>query len=447
MSPRRDGRSLGKRLALAMAAIGAAVAMAVSSAQALVAYRSGQLRLEDELDRNVDHYVAAVSEALWIFDEKLLRALLDGMVRSPELSWASVSDRSGVELGAGEKPSTERWLKVIPLNYPVRGVLSPIGELRLAGDEAAAKRAAMETLTVSLPISLAAILFLSLIVYFMLSREVSKPLAEAAALIGALEPEEPAGELSLARPRRGDEIDALVAAFGDMTARLKSAFGKRLEAEAGLEQALADRELLIRELHHRTRNNMQTLVALLALEKSRISDEAAVAAFEAIESRMASMALVHRFLYASEDLSAINLADYVRARVEEALDDGRGGAVAVEYELDDLRVSIDVAVPFGIILGELVELERRHVFSGGRGGWMRILLSDRGGGKVELVVEDDGSDSPRLEACEDGDGLSYDLLHSLAEGQLGGSLECSAIPAGGFRNTLRFALAGPKARV
>ncbi|MBL8968524.1 MAG: hypothetical protein JNG85_16080 [Spirochaetaceae bacterium] len=454
MTSASAGASLKRRLSGLILATGLVAAGMASLVHALVAYRSETLRLGHELDRAALLYGPAVTEALWVFDESLVRALLGGMVRSPELAWAAVAEEKGIVAEEGERPASERWLRRVPLSRELRGVEQKLGELLLAGDEAAPPRAAVDSLLVTLPVSLGVLFFLALTILGFLSRQVSRPLAEAVAHLEAFDLEKGGGELALGRRRYGDELDILVESFNELGARLRSAYRTRLEAEASLERVLAEREVLVKELYHRTRNNMQVLISLLALEKAGLSDEAAIAAFESIEGRIASMSLVHRLLYESRDLVALDLADYVRERGEEAARraETQGRSARLRFDLESIETSVDIAIPFGLVLGELLDEAFRNLGQGGR-GLVRVSLSRLGDEGAELVVERPGGggqggetggvgggDAAGDVAGAAAGGFGSEIVAALVAEQLHGRLSRETAGEGGFRSRVGFSL-------
>jgi len=444
-----SGRSLKRRLSGIILATGLIAALVASLVHAGVSYRSGVLRLRLELGHSAELYGPAAAEALWVFDENLVQALLDGMVRSPELAWAAVADDKGIVAEAGERPASETWLRRLPLSKLIRGADVRIGELLLAGDDAAPARAALDSLLATLPVSLGVLVFLALTILGFLSRQVSRPLAAAVAHLEAFDLEKGGGELALGRRRRGDELDILVEAFNELGSRLRSAYRTRLEAEASLEKSLAEREILVKELYHRTRNNMQVLLSLLALEKAGLADEAALAAFESIEGRIASMALVHRLLYESRDLVALDLADYVRERGEEAARraEAQGRSARLHFGLESIETSVDIAIPFGLVLGELLDEAFRSVGDGGRGS-VRVSLARRGGEGAELVVELPGLGQARPEAGPATGAVAgpaslaagLEIVAALVSEQLHGRLSRESIESGGLRSRVEFSL-------
>lgn len=213
------------------------------------------------------------------------------------------------------------------------------------------------------------------------------------------------------------------------TLHLRKEVGERLEAESRLRQTLAERETLIRELYHRTKNSLQTVSSILALQADAYPDEGSFTrlASEA-DSRIQAIALVHKLLYESSDLSRVRIGDYTRHLAEATLL-RRGvvaGRVALRIDAPNLDVPLDTAVPFGLALNELLINSIRHAFPDGRCGSIEIRLKKGDDGSMSMSYRDDGPGLPSGFDPVSQATLGMRLIHSLAVDQLGGSLRIEA---------------------
>jgi two-component sensor histidine kinase len=163
------------------------------------------------------------------------------------------------------------------------------------------------------------------------------------------------------------------------------------EAAAGQRRAAAEREVLLREVYHRVKNNLQIIQSLLRLG-ARGLDERAREPFDAAVRRIGAMARVHTLVYASEDFTSIDLKDYLEglmAEIGEGLQaDERG--IAVEVEVERLRVPLDTAVPLAFIAVELATNALKHAFPPGRSGRIRVSAR-RQDGHGHLAIDDNGT--------------------------------------------------------
>jgi two-component system, sensor histidine kinase PdtaS len=166
-------------------------------------------------------------------------------------------------------------------------------------------------------------------------------------------------------------------------------------AERVIEASLREKEVLLREIHHRVKNNLQIIASLLELQGDNIRDPEALTQLAEGQQRIRSMALIHESLYRSADLASVNLAEYVADLAEQlsasyGLDPDR---VRVVVEVADVRLGIDTAIPCGLLINELVSNSLKHAFPSRRAGRVRVTLR-QAEGRVELGVSDDGVGLP-----------------------------------------------------
>lgn len=161
--------------------------------------------------------------------------------------------------------------------------------------------------------------------------------------------------------------------------------------EQRLRESLKEKEVLLKEVHHRVKNNLQIISSLLFLQKDTIADPAVQAIFEESRNRIASMALIHEELYRSGDLARVDLKEYLERLTPKLVQSLRGNrAVGFALDLQECRVSVDKAIPFGLIVNELVTNAVKHAFAGRESGTIRLTMTPEADDMVRAVVEDDG---------------------------------------------------------
>jgi PAS domain S-box-containing protein len=213
---------------------------------------------------------------------------------------------------------------------------------------------------------------------------------------------------------------------------------EKKRAEAELERLVAQKDILMKELQHRVKNNLAVVGALLGLAADTTADEAAQEAFASAISRVGAIASVYEKLYASEDLETVDMSAYAETLARSIfatynLDPGR---ITLSTAVEALRLDSKRCVPFGLALNELLSNALKYAYPGGERGEIRVGLRGEAGGAL-LAVEDDGRGIPEEFRGPDCESMGMVLLRSFAR-QLGGSLEldCSA----GTRALLRFPL-------
>ncbi|MCP4660843.1 MAG: DUF1638 domain-containing protein [bacterium] len=210
------------------------------------------------------------------------------------------------------------------------------------------------------------------------------------------------------------------------------------QAEEQIAVSLREKEVLLREIHHRVKNNMQVITSLLRLQAKKIRDKEALAAFSDSQNRIRAMALVHETLYQSDYLAGVSCRDYL-GKLVRSLSRAYGTparAIRVVVDAADASMDVDHAIPVGLIVSELVTNAMKYAFPEDGGGEIRIAMHPAGEEELELVVGDDGVGLPEAIDLQSTATLGLRLVKRLAEDQLGATLGIHR--AGGTRFTIRF---------
>jgi len=198
----------------------------------------------------------------------------------------------------------------------------------------------------------------------------------------------------------------------------------RKQALEQIKSSLHEKEVLLKEIHHRVKNNMQVITSLLSLQSKTIGDARAFAVFQDSQNRVKSMALIHETLYQSKDLSRINFAEYLQKLVAHVSRSYRirPDAVKINVNVDDVSLPIDTAVPCGLIINELAANSLKYAFPADTKGEINITFS-RVDARYVLCVSDTGVGLPADFDPEKGKSLGMKLVRMLTT-QLCGELEC-----------------------
>ncbi len=172
---------------------------------------------------------------------------------------------------------------------------------------------------------------------------------------------------------------------------------ERKKAEEKLKTSLLEKEVLLREIHHRVKNNLQIISSLLNLQSRHIEDAAALDMFQESRNRVRSMALVHEKLYRSEDLAKVDFGEYVRSLGSHLF--MAYGVSSKSLELDvnvkDVFLDINTSIPCGLIINELISNSLKHAFKDREKGRISVGLKSNNNGQFKLVVSDDGVGLPK----------------------------------------------------
>jgi PAS domain S-box-containing protein len=183
------------------------------------------------------------------------------------------------------------------------------------------------------------------------------------------------------------EVESIVEINLDIT--------RRKRAEEQLRTALKEKEVLLKEIHHRVKNNFQTISSLLSLQSVYIKDEQTLELFKNSQGRIKTMALIHEKLYESRDLSKIDFNEYIRSLTAHIFDSYllQPGQVRLKIKIKkDIRLNIDTAIPIGLIINELVSNSLKYAFPESRKGDIQVNLGNCIDNKYDytLIVADNG---------------------------------------------------------
>ncbi len=208
-------------------------------------------------------------------------------------------------------------------------------------------------------------------------------------------------------------------------------------AEERILASLHEKEVLLKEIHHRVKNNMQVVSSLLGLQSAAITEGADIrGAFNDMQNRIKSMAIVHENLYHSEDFSRVDFREYIRSLVMNISHsfgvDGK--KIRIGIDVEDAALDMNAAVPCGLLLNELITNAVKHAFPGGRKGELTISMHRVDGGAYRLAVKDDGPGLPDGLDSIAQSSLGLRLAKLLAN-QIGGELTVGSGPGAEFAVT------------
>ncbi len=198
-------------------------------------------------------------------------------------------------------------------------------------------------------------------------------------------------------------------------------YKSRREVQARIEE----KETLLKEVHHRVKNNLQTVSSLLSLQSRSIEDDKISSIIKSSQNRVVSMAMVHEMLYKRDDyLSKIELKPYIEELCEYLIRSIKGGTNTIDLKLDiaDIKLSIDTVIPLGLIINETVTNALKYGFPEENSGEILIKLSAQEEKKYELYLGDNGIGFPESVNPKKSKSLGLKLIHNLSR-QLRGTIE------------------------
>ncbi len=218
----------------------------------------------------------------------------------------------------------------------------------------------------------------------------------------------------------------------------------RKNAEMALKNALAEKETLLREIHHRVKNNMQTIVGLLRMHARKADDGQLTQIFSDCRDRITAMSLIHESLYQSDDLARIDFGAYLKklCRNLGRAYDTEGKGVALEINVDNVSLNMDQGIAVGMVVTELIANAFKHAFPGDKGGNVSVTLSSLDAESVELMVADDGKGIPPEVDPFDSGSIGLRLATAAVIRELGGTMDVER--DNGARFIIRFKCEPPR---
>ena len=209
------------------------------------------------------------------------------------------------------------------------------------------------------------------------------------------------------------------------------------ESEKRVLKALAEKDVLLKEVHHRVKNNLQVICSLLSMQAANANDPKIEGALSDSHSRVHAIAMIHEMLYRSNTLGDIDFEGYARELLAELLTSYQvsAGRIRPVFNVFPMKLSIDRAVPCGLIMNELISNSLKHAFPGDRDGEIRVSFMPVGAEHCQILVEDTGVGIPEGFSIEDSDSLGLRIVDILVK-QLNGT--CSVSSKDGTQFLMRF---------
>jgi PAS domain S-box-containing protein len=225
-----------------------------------------------------------------------------------------------------------------------------------------------------------------------------------------------------------DELEKRVTrrteALSRVNEQLIAEIAARTSAEQQIIRSLEEKDLLLREIHHRVKNNLQIIASLLKLQSRYITDEKVLDTLKESRSRVRAMALVHERIYRSHNIAGINLRDYLNYLTKQIFQfyNIQQYQIGITVTMEDIFADIDTATPLGLVMNELVSNSLKHAFPDNRKGKIIIECTQMDGGRLSIVYHDNGVGMPAGFDWKNTESLGLRLVNNLVD-QLNGTIE------------------------
>ncbi len=207
--------------------------------------------------------------------------------------------------------------------------------------------------------------------------------------------------------------------------QLREEITERKKAQNKIKASFREKEVLLQEIHHRVKNNMQIISSLIKLQSNHIKDEEVLELFKDTRNRIQSMAVIHDKLYKSENFSRVDFAEYLQSLAEHLFSSyvTDPNAIKLHVKIKDVFLDINTAIPCGLILNEIISNSLKHAFPDGRTGKIKIVMKSLKKNEIELTVSDNGIGIPDEVDFRETESLGLHLVSILAEDQLRGKIK------------------------
>ena len=266
---------------------------------------------------------------------------------------------------------------------------------------------------------------------------------ESVALVAIKQGDTILGLIHIADHREGMVPLETVEVLEEISQALGSAI-QRLLAETGIRNSLTEKEVLLREIHHRVKNNLSGIISLIELQISSLTDPVNISLLQDLETRVRSMALVHESLYLTKDLARISTATYTENLTRHMFQVyGKSPEIRYAIEMGEIMMPIETAVPFGLVISEIITNSLKYAFPPSfsceelrREPCTISLTFHREGNGYLLTIADNGIGIPNGNGAEGSHTLGLFLINFIVKHQLRGSVEINNV--GGTAYTIRF---------
>jgi two-component sensor histidine kinase len=224
--------------------------------------------------------------------------------------------------------------------------------------------------------------------------------------------------------------------YGTVLVAVQQDITEHKQAEDLIKASLKEKEVLLKEIHHRVKNNLQIVTSLLQMQSRRTKEPEAVEVLRDSKNRIASIALVHEKLYRSEDLANIDFGQYIPDLTTHLFDtyNVSSTTISLNINVENISLEIDRAIPCGLIVNELVSNSLKYAFPANRQGEIQVEFYAKSDDSLALIVRDNGTGIPKEFDIETTHSLGLTLVQGLVE-QLEGAIELDRTQGTEFKIT------------
>ncbi len=378
--------------------------------------------LNNNLNNIPSVYIDIITHSLWIFDDQQLENSVKSINNLSGVFFVSISTREGSIVSSGVEKAEKFESYEYELNYIYENKNVNLGKLLVHYQLPEFRRILLDNL-IEIFMRVGFIVGLILIVIFVLVNYfIARPISILAAII---QEKSDYSTVEYSRKRifkKHDEIDILVNAFNRIFEKIRHEIHEREDHAKKLIDSVNEKNVLISEVHHRVKNNLQIILSLLNLQKNEsdnIED-----ALNATINRIRAMSEVHEQLYNSNDFSKISMHNYLNSLIGKMSELSFNIKIKMVSEDKDLLVALDIAIPLGLIINELILNSLKYAFPDGQ-GLIEIEILENSEEYSNIRVKDNGVGVKNVDELSRSSSLGFHIVESLVE-QIDGKIAISS---------------------
>ncbi len=200
---------------------------------------------------------------------------------------------------------------------------------------------------------------------------------------------------------------------------------ERKRSERRMQDSLREKEVLLREVHHRVKNNLQVIISLLSIQSQYVNDSNIIQMFQQCQNRVNSIAIIHEKIYQSKDLSRIKLKEYIEDLANDLFVSYNINSerINLKLDIDDIALGIDTSIPCGLIINELMSNSLKYAFSERKQSEIKIEIHKMNRGEIEFTFSDNGIGLPDTIDFKNSPGFGFRMIMDLVEFKLMGEIK------------------------
>ncbi|MDP6656224.1 MAG: histidine kinase dimerization/phosphoacceptor domain -containing protein [SAR324 cluster bacterium] len=458
-----DRQTISSRLIIFILLASSLITLLGTAYQLYTDYRRDVGLIEERMIQIQSSYLRGIVNSLWMTDLRQAEVLLEGVVQLPDMEYIEIQSPEGVWLKHGRVIEEQVLEYRFPLQYIHQAEEFDLGELRLLASLDDVYARLWDKLLIILLTQAIKTFLISGFILVLVQLLITRHLGSMARYAHEVTPEKLDAPLILQRKQRNDELNEVVVAFNRMrkslqdyyqqlrseltrrttaekelldyknkleeqvverteelraaNQKLQEEINERSQAEKRLTASLHEKDVLLQEVHHRVKNNMQIISSMLRLQFRNTKDEHLDSLMSELQQRIHTMSLVHEKLYQSTSLSHIDLPDFISHLSQELLSSFGVSAdqVSLKLDLEPMTLDVNCIIPCGLIINELITNSLKYAFAEERKGGIEIRLKMQENQRVFLSVCDDGPGIPEETNWEHSQSTGMRLIHILSE--------------------------------